>query len=65
MAEQAAPRKKIRIGDLMVHNGVITEEQLMHALSVQKKTGAKLGNTLIELNLVTSQQFNLISLTSI
>lgn len=58
MAEQAAQRKKIRIGDLMVRNGVITEEQLMHALSVQKKTGAKLGNTLIELKLVTSQQFH-------
>jgi len=58
MAEQAAPRKKIRIGDLMVRRGVLTEEQLMHALSVQKKTGAKLGNTLIELNLVTSQQFH-------
>ena len=58
VSEQAAPRKKIRIGDLMVRNGVITEEQLMHALSVQKKTGAKLGNTLIELKLVTSQQFH-------
>ena len=56
--DQAAPRKKIRIGDLMVRRGVLTEEQLMHALSVQKKTGAKLGNTLIELNLVTSQQFH-------
>lgn len=55
--QQAAPRKKIRIGDLMVRRGVITEEQLLHALSMQKKTGAKLGNTLIELNLVTSQQF--------
>jgi len=54
----AEPRKKIRIGDLMVRNGVISEEQLMHALSVQKKTGAKLGNTLIDLNLVTSQQFH-------
>jgi len=58
MAEQAATRKKIRIGDLMVSGGVITEEQLMQALSVQKKTGAKLGNTLIELNLVSSQQFH-------
>ncbi len=57
-SEQAAPRQKIRIGDLMVRNGVITEEQLMNALAVQKKTGAKLGNTLIELKLVTSQQFH-------
>ncbi|NOQ51166.1 MAG: MSHA biogenesis protein MshE [Desulfuromonadaceae bacterium] len=56
--EQAAPRKKIRIGDLLVSSGVITEEQLMHALATQKKTGAKLGNTLIELGLVTSQQFH-------
>lgn len=55
---QAAPRKKIRIGDLMVRRGVITEEQLMQALAAQKKTGGKLGNTLIELNLVTSQQFH-------
>jgi MSHA biogenesis protein MshE len=56
--EQAAPKKKIRIGDLMVRRGVITEEQLMHALSMQKKTGSKLGHTLIELKLVTSQQFH-------
>lgn len=57
-SEQVAARKKIRIGDLMVRRGVLTEEQLMNALSVQKKTGAKLGNTLISLNLVTSQQFH-------
>ncbi|MEE4253212.1 MAG: GspE/PulE family protein, partial [Desulfuromusa sp.] len=52
-----APRKKIRIGDLLVENGIITNEQLMGALSTQKKTGGKLGNTLIELGLVTSHQF--------
>jgi len=49
--------KKIRIGDLLVKNGVITEDQLMGALATQKKTGNKLGNTLIELGLVTSKQF--------
>ncbi len=52
------PRQKIRIGDLLVKNGVITDEQLMNALATQKKTGSKLGNTLIELGLVTSQQFH-------
>ena len=53
-----APRKKIRIGDLLVKNGVITEEQLMTALAAQKKTGAKLGNTLSEMGLVTPLQFH-------
>ncbi|MCB1800941.1 MAG: Flp pilus assembly complex ATPase component TadA, partial [Gammaproteobacteria bacterium] len=43
-----APQRKIRIGDLLVSNGVITEAQLMSALAEQKKTGQKLGNTLIE-----------------
>ena len=51
------PRKKIRIGDLLVNNDVISQEQLLVALAKQKKTGAKLGATLIELNLVSSQQF--------
>jgi len=53
-----APRQKIRIGDLLVKNGIITDEQLMNALATQKKTGGKLGNTLIELGLVTSHQFH-------
>ncbi|WP_321365642.1 GspE/PulE family protein [uncultured Desulfuromusa sp.] len=53
-----APRQKIRIGDLLVKNGIITDEQLMNALAAQKKTGGKLGNTLIELGLVTSHQFH-------
>ena len=52
------PRQKIRIGDLLVKNGVITDDQLIGALATQKKTGGKLGNTLIELGLVTSQQFH-------
>jgi MSHA biogenesis protein MshE len=52
------PRKKIRIGELLVNNGIITEEQLMSALASQKKSGGKLGNTLVELGLLTSQQFH-------
>ncbi|MDY6892088.1 MAG: ATPase, T2SS/T4P/T4SS family, partial [Pseudomonadota bacterium] len=45
-------RKKIRIGDLLVQNGVITEEQLKVALREQKSTGRKLGRTLVELGYV-------------
>lgn len=52
------PRQKIRIGELLVKNGIITEDQLMSALATQKKSGSKLGNTLIELGLVTSQQLH-------
>ena len=44
----SAPQRKIRIGDLLVSNGVITEPQLMAALAEQKKTGQKLGYTLID-----------------
>ncbi|MFT7372454.1 MAG: MSHA biogenesis protein MshE, partial [Oleiphilaceae bacterium] len=46
------PKKKIRIGDLLIQNGVITEDQLMTALSEQKKTGRKLGAALIDLGYV-------------
>jgi len=56
--QPTGPRQKIRIGDLLVKNGVITDDQLIGALATQKKTGGKLGNTLIELGLVTSHQFH-------
>ena len=45
-------KKKIRIGDLLVQNEVITEDQLMTALKEQKNTGRKLGRTLIDLGYV-------------
>ena len=56
------PKKKIRIGDLLIQNGLITEEQLMTALAEQKKTGRKLGRALIELGLVEEDKLlNLLS----
>ncbi|MEW6352735.1 MAG: GspE/PulE family protein [Pseudomonadota bacterium] len=42
------PRKKIRLGDLLVEHKVISENQLATALAAQKKTGRKLGRVLIE-----------------
>ena len=51
-----APRKKIRLGDLLVEKGLITEDQLMQSLAAQKKTGQKLGRTLISSGLVTEEQ---------
>ncbi len=48
----AGPQRKIRIGDLLVSEAVISEAQLLSALAEQKKTGQKLGNTLIELGYI-------------
>ena len=45
-------KQKLRLGDLLVQNKVISEAQLQRALAEQKKTGHKLGNTLIELGII-------------
>lgn len=34
-------RKKVRLGDLLMEKGLISEDQLMQALAEQKKTGKK------------------------
>jgi len=49
----SAAVRTIRIGDLLVENGLITAEQLQHALSEQRKLGSKLGRTLIDLGMVS------------
>lgn len=41
-------RKKIRMGDLLVAAGAITDEELQQALALQKEKGQKLGQTLLE-----------------
>ncbi|MBP3325323.1 MAG: Flp pilus assembly complex ATPase component TadA [Coprococcus sp.] len=48
-------RKKIRIGDVLIAAGAITDEQLQEALAHQKETGAKLGNTLVELGFISQE----------
>lgn len=50
------PRLKMRLGDLLVHEGVISDEQLTQALTAQRSHGRKLGQTLIELGVVTELQ---------
>ncbi len=42
------PRKRVRIGDLLVEQKLISEAQLQAALAEQKKSGRKLGRVLIE-----------------
>ena len=46
------PKLKMRLGDLLVSEQIITDEQLMKALAYQKKSGLKLGKALIELGFI-------------
>lgn len=52
----AAPKLKMRLGDLLVHENIISNEQLMQALNSQKASGRKLGDTLIELGYIGERQ---------
>ena len=52
----AAPKLKMRLGDLLVHEHIISNEQLMQALNSQKTSGRKLGDTLIELGHISERQ---------
>lgn len=55
-------RKKIRMGDLLVAAGAITEEELQQALAMQKEKGTRLGRTLLESGLI-SQELLIATLT--
>ncbi len=49
--------KRVRIGDLLLQQGLITEQQLKTALDEQKTRRTKLGETLIALNYVSHKDF--------
>ncbi len=51
----AAPRPKLRLGDVLVEQQLISAEQLGQALELQRATGKKLGRILIEANLITEE----------
>ncbi len=51
-------RKKIRIGDLLVAAGAITDEELQEALQAQKAEGGKLGAVLVKLGLISQELLN-------
>jgi MSHA biogenesis protein MshE len=51
-------RKKIRLGELLIEQKVINEEQLHKALAEQKRTGRKLGRVLTDLGIVEEQHLN-------
>ena len=49
---------RIRVGDLLVQKGYITEDQLSQALEEQREQKGKLGEVLISMGLVTEEQFS-------
>ena len=55
----SAGRKKIRIGDLLVAAGAITDEELQEAIAYQKEKGINLGQALVELGLISQELLNL------
>ncbi len=46
-------RKRIRIGDLLVEAGAITEEQLQEALVKQKESGDRIGEVIMDLGFIS------------
>jgi MSHA biogenesis protein MshE len=52
-ATAAPARRKLRLGEILIQHGAISEQQLMQALARQKETGRRLGLVLRDLGLVT------------
>lgn len=48
-------RKKIRIGDLLVEAGAITEDELQQALAKQKEEGGMLGNIIMDMGFISRE----------
>jgi MSHA biogenesis protein MshE len=50
--------EKIRLGDLLVQQRLISQEQLLEALDKQKQSGRKLGRVLVENGFVTEDEIS-------
>lgn len=48
--------KYTRLGDLLVGNGTITQQQLQEALTIQKQNGKRLGDVLRDNHIITENQ---------
>jgi MSHA biogenesis protein MshE len=60
MTEDVAPaapgsREKLRLGDVLVKQQLISQEQLVRALELQRGTGKRLGRILVEAGAVTEE----------
>ncbi len=50
--------EKIRLGEVLIQQKLLTEEQLNQALAAQKSTGRKLGRVFVENGFVTEEQIS-------
>jgi MSHA biogenesis protein MshE len=50
--------EKVRLGEILVQQKLLTEEQLNQALADQKRTGRKLGRVFVENGFVTEEQIS-------
>jgi len=48
-------KKRLRLGDTLIQDGLINQAQLERALVLQKQSGKRLGEVLVEMGLVTEQ----------
>jgi len=48
--------EKVRLGEILLQQGLLTEEQLKSALDDQKRTGRRLGRVFVESGFVTEEQ---------
>lgn len=48
-------RKKIRIGDLLVEAGAISEDQLQQALEKQQESGGRIGNIIMQMGFISRE----------
>ena len=51
--QRASGRQKMRLGDLLVAQNIITETQLVDALALQKETNRKLGEVMVDEGITT------------
>jgi MSHA biogenesis protein MshE len=55
---EALRRKKVRLGELLLENKAISEEQLKAALAEQKRSGRKLGRVFVDLGFLREETLN-------
>ena len=52
------PRKRVRLGDLLLEKKLISEQQLKEALDEQRRSGRKLGRVLIDIGAVAEAELH-------
>jgi MSHA biogenesis protein MshE len=55
---ETPPRKRIKLGELLIDQAAITAEQLAQALKEQKRSGRKLGRVLTDLGILSEDKLN-------